>query len=89
LKFRRIGLLILIAAVLVSAIGTIFSRHESRKLFVELQSLEKRQDDLNIEWGQLQLELSTLATHTRIENAARTRLDMTAPAPVDVVIVRP
>jgi cell division protein FtsL len=44
---------------------------------------------MNIEWGQLQLEQSTWATHGRIEKLARTRLQMLTPAADAIVIVRP
>jgi cell division protein FtsL len=82
-------LALLVAGVLASALGTVFAKHESRKLFVQLQDLEGARDEMNIEWGQLQLEQSTWATHGRIEKLARTRLEMVTPAADAVVIVRP
>jgi cell division protein FtsL len=81
------GLLVLV--VLGSAIALVYSRYLSRTLFVELRALEQARDEMSIEWGQLQLEQSTWATHGRIEKMARTRLHMTIPRPEDVVIVRP
>ena len=47
----------------ISAIALIYTKHESRKLFVELETLTHERDELNIEWGQLQIEQSTWATH--------------------------
>ena len=44
---------------------------------------------MNVEWGQLQLEQSTLATHGRIEQAAKKRLKMVTPKYEEVLIVRP
>lgn len=76
-------------AVFASAIGVVYAKHESRKLFIELQTLQGTRDKMNEEWGQLQLEQSTLATHARIDTVARTKLDMIAPTPETVVIVRP
>jgi len=81
------GLLAL--AVFASALAVVYAKHENRRLFVELQGLQTARDEMNVEWGQLQLEQSTLATHARIDAAARTQLDMIAPAPDTVVIVRP
>ena len=81
------GLLAL--AVFASALAVVYAKHENRRLFVELQGLQTTRDEMNVEWGQLQLEQSTLATHARIDAAARTQLDMIAPAPDTVVIVRP
>ena len=51
------------AVCVVSALALIYTRHESRKLFVELEQLTAERDELNIEWGQLQIEQSTWATH--------------------------
>lgn len=85
------GLLLplLVLAVIASALGDVYSKHQSRKLFVALQDLEADRDEMNIEWGQLQLEQSTWATHGRVEELAREQLKMTLPAQDDVVIVRP
>jgi len=83
------GLLgVLVLAVLVSALGVIYAKHEGRKLFVQLQALEKARDQMNVEWGQLQLEQGTWATHSRVERVARKRLGMEMPAPQSVVIIR-
>ncbi len=86
----RIGglLIALVLAVLVSAIGVIYAKHESRKQFVQLQALEKQRDQMNVEWGQLQLEQGTWATHSRVERVARKRLGMEMPAPESVTIIR-
>lgn len=85
------GLLLplLVLVLIGSALGVVYAKHQSRKLFVMLQGLEAARDEMNIEWGQLQLEQSTWATHGRIEELARQRLKMTTPAPEAVVIVRP
>jgi cell division protein FtsL len=85
----RILLFALVGALLLSAMGVVFSTHESRKQFVALQGLQKTRDDLNAEWGRLQLEQSTWATHGRIEQFANNRLDMVNPSAGTVVIVRP
>lgn len=85
----RLLLLLLAAAVMTSAIGVVLSTHESRKQFVALQVLQKERDELNIQWGRLQLEQSTWATHARIEKGASDKLDMVIPPPGAVVIVRP
>lgn len=82
-------LTVLAALVLFSALTVVYSKHQSRKLFVELQALEGMRDALNIEWGQLQLEQSTWAMPNRVERVARTRLQMDVPAPDQIVIVTP
>ena len=86
-RYTRMG--VLIGAVVLSALAVVYAKHQSRKLFIELQTLQKSRDDMAVEWGQLQLEQSTLVTHGRIENTAHTKLGMILP-PVDtMVIVKP
>ncbi len=75
--------------VLASAIGVVVTKHQSRKLFVELEALNQERDELNIDWGRLQLEQSTWSTHGRIEQVARERLDMHLPTQAETVIVVP
>jgi cell division protein FtsL len=72
---------LLVTSLFVSALETVIARHQARKLFVEIQSLEKVRDELNEEWSRLLLEQSTWATDVRIETIARSRLDMKTPAP--------
>jgi len=76
---KRTLLVILSIAVLVSAIEVVVSQHEARRLFVQIQELEAERDDLNEEWGRLQLEQSTWATDDRIESLARSELRMREP----------
>ena len=85
----RILLALVVAADVLSAIGIVFARHEHRQLFIELTRLEKARDDLNIEFGRLQLEQATWAESNRIDQVARTRLGMVFPETRDIVLVRP
>jgi len=80
---------VLVAAVVMSALGVVYAKHQSRKLFVELNSLEKKRDQINVEWGQLQLELNTWASHGRIEDKARKSLGMTGLEHDKVIFVKP
>lgn len=80
-------LLVLVAAVTLSALGVVYSKHASRDLFSAVEEENRLRDDLNAEWGQLQLEQGAWATHGRIERLARERLDMRLPASGDVVIL--
>lgn len=87
-SFRHALLASVLLAVLMSALGVAYSKHQSRRLFVELQALNGGRDALDIEWGRLQLEQSTLATPIRIENMARQRLGMFVPAADRIVILK-
>ena len=82
-------LAVLIPLVLSSALGVVYAKHQSRKLFVQLNELQQQRDTMNVEWGQLQLELSTWATNGRIEQVARQRLRMLNVDFDQVVIVQP
>jgi cell division protein FtsL len=79
--------LLLIGALVACALGLVTSQHQSRKLFVELQKEEVRAKQLDIEWGQLQLEQSTWAMHGRIEKLAAQRLGMRVPPAGRVEVV--
>ena len=79
----------LVILVLASSLGVVYAKHQSRKLFIELDTLKKERDEMNVEWGRLQLEQSTLATHSRIEQTAKKRLNMVTPEYEQVLIVRP
>lgn len=83
----RLSMPILWCLLLVSAIGVVWSRHETRSLFIQLQSLHAQRDGLDIEWGQLKIEQSAWATHGRVEQTARTGLKMVIPRPEEVRLV--
>jgi cell division protein FtsL len=76
-------------AALGSAAGAIYSKHRARELFVELERLNGRRDNLQIEWGQLQLEQSAWSTHAFVERVASTKLHMAMPPPKEIEIIAP
>ncbi len=89
---RRSGqpaLLTLVSAIVcvVSALALIYTKHDSRKLFVELEQLTAERDELNIEWGQLQIEQSTWASHARIEKVALEELSLTRPKLTEIYVI--
>ncbi|MDD2663418.1 MAG: cell division protein FtsL [Dechloromonas sp.] len=69
----------LLVVVVICALGVVTSQHRARKLFQELEGEQERARQLDVEFGQLQLEMSTWATHPRIEKIARERLHMVTP----------
>jgi cell division protein FtsL len=75
--------------LLASAVSAVWSKHQSRSLFVELQRLQRERDGLDTEWGQLKLEQSTWSTYGRVEQLAHDDLKMTIPRPDEVRIVQP
>ncbi len=80
---------VLVVANVVTAIGVVNARHEHRQLFVQLTRLERARDELNIDFGRLQLEQATWAEANRIDQVARTRLGMKFPETADIVVIRP
>jgi cell division protein FtsL len=76
-------------AALGSAAGAIYCKHRAREMFVELERLNARRDNLEIEWGQLQLEQSAWSTHAFVERVASTKLRMVMPPPKEIAIIAP
>ena len=81
--------LLLFAALAACALGLITSQHQARKLYVELQKEQDAAKQLEVEWGQLQLEQSTWATHARVEKLAVQSLGMRVPPASRVQVVPP
>ena len=80
----RLNLLLLIVAV-VCALSVVTSQHKARRLFQALESEQERAEHLDVEFDQLQLELSTWATSPRIEKIAREKLKMRTPDPAKII----
>jgi cell division protein FtsL len=82
-------LLALVFAIVcvVSALALVYTKHESRKLFIELERLTGVRDELNIDWGRLQIEQSTWATHARIEQVATKELGLERPSPDEIYVI--
>ena len=81
--------LVLFGALIACALMLVTSQHQARKLYVELQREQELAKQLEVEWGQLQLEQSTWAMHARIEKIAARNLGMRVPASARVQIVSP
>jgi cell division protein FtsL len=82
-----VGVLALAAAVAASGVWIVEVEHRSRQLFVETEELNRELDRLQTDWGRLQIEQGTYATHSRIEGLARDRLQLTEPAGDQLVVV--
>ena len=81
--------LILLAILVACALLLVTSQHTARKLYVELQKELELARQLDVEWGQLQLEQSTWSMHARVEKLASRSLMMRVPAPSRVQMVAP
>lgn len=79
--------LVLYFALMFSALGLINAQHKARKLYIELEQLAQAEKQYNQEYGQWQLEQSTWAMHSRIEQIASEQLQMQVPDAKRIQIV--
>ncbi|MBL3589124.1 MAG: cell division protein FtsL [gamma proteobacterium endosymbiont of Lamellibrachia anaximandri] len=86
--FKFLPLAGLVLAVVLSGVSVVYAKYLSRRAFVELQVLHAERRQIDVEWGRLQLEESTLATHAKVEKAADRELKMHRPRWGDVVVIR-
>lgn len=86
---RTLLTVLLALAVVGGALGVVWARHLHRQAYIELTTLEQQRDDLNIEYGRLQLEQATWSEANRIEQVAATRLGMKFPDDADIVVLQP
>lgn len=79
---------VLLIVVIGSALGVVHARQENRRLFVESTRLNAERDDLNFEFGRLQIEQATQAENNRIEQIARERLGMISPSAAETILIQ-
>jgi cell division protein FtsL len=81
-----IGLVVLFV---VSALAVIISKYQSRLVFIEIQKQEKMLDNYEVEWGQLQLELTMLTEENRVERVAKEQLKLRMPQRDKIIYLKP
>ncbi|MEO0614992.1 MAG: cell division protein FtsL [Pseudomonadota bacterium] len=74
-------------AATAAAVALAFTKHESRKNFIELQRLSRERDAINIEWTRLQIEQAAYAAHTLIEEKAAGQLSLKRPESGDLLLI--
>jgi cell division protein FtsL len=79
--------LALLAVLVVCALSLVTSRHQARKLFVELEREQTLARGYEVEYGQLQLEQSTWGMPARVERIAREQLHMQNVGPGRVQLI--
>jgi cell division protein FtsL len=73
---------IVLATLLVGcALSVVNARYQARHLFIDLERSQQQQRQLEIDWAQLQLDQSTLGKNERIEQIARSELNMAPLSP--------
>lgn len=83
--YRRAFFLFLM--VCLSGLGEVYLEHQKRILFIEYQGLIKERDALKTGWKRIQVELSELSSGLRLENIARSKVNMSIPNPSDINII--
>ncbi len=79
----------LVVILMISALAVIQSKYHSRSLFIQIQAQEKKLDNYEIEWGQLQLELTMLTEENRIERVAKKQLKLEMPQRKEIIYLKP
>ncbi|MDP2561455.1 cell division protein FtsL [Psychrobium sp. 1_MG-2023] len=72
-------LVLLVLAVLFSALAVVYSAHQNRMLIGHWEELHQQRDQLKLEARHLLLEEMALAEHSRIEQLAMDKLGMNRP----------
>lgn len=86
---RFLGLSGLLIILLASALAVIYSKYYSRLLFIDIQKQERTLDQYEVEWGQMQLELTMLSEQNRVELVARERLKLVMPLREKIIYIKP
>ena len=89
MNVQLVILVLVLVADVSSALGVVYTRHQSRLLAVELGFLEARQDEGLAEWSRLQIEQGWLADASQIEKTARGVLQMRQPDETQILVIRP
>ena len=83
--YRRAFFLFLLVSL--SGLGEVYLEHQKRILFIEYQGLIKERDALKTEWKRIQVELSELSSGLRLEDIARSKVNMSIPNPSEINII--
>ncbi len=75
--------------LLLSALAVIVSKYQARRIFIEIQNMERELDRYEVEWGRLQLELTMLTEENRVEIEARNRLKLIMPERDKMIYIKP
>lgn len=80
---------VLVVVLMGSALAVIYCKNYSRSLFSEIERQERALEQYEVEWGQMQLELSTLAEQNRVESIARKKLKLMMPPRDNIIYIKP
>lgn len=88
-KVKALIFIGLLLGLIVSAIAVIYIKYNARLMFIEIQKQEAALDQYEVEWGQLQLELTTLTEENQLEQVARDKLKLIVPQRDKIIYIKP
>jgi cell division protein FtsL len=88
-KAEKLVAIVLLAVLMLSALMVIYCKNYSRSIFIEIERHERALDQYEVEWGQMQLELLTLAEQNRVERIAKERLKLVMPPRENIIYIKP
>lgn len=88
-KIELLLLAILLATLMTTALAVIYCKNYSRSIFSEIERHERALQQYEVEWGQMQLEISTLAEQNRVESIARRKLNLILPLRDNIIYIKP
>jgi len=80
-----ISIILLIILIFISAIAVIYVRQSNRLLFIAIDELSNKQEELYYQRSQLILENETLSSLSRVDLIAKNKLLMIKPQNVNVL----
>ncbi|KPJ67320.1 MAG: hypothetical protein AMJ43_05570 [Coxiella sp. DG_40] len=84
----RFKVLILIVMLLISAFVIVYVKDVNRRLFIDYQSLQQRNDSLKTNNEKLLLEKSAWSRQARIQVVAEQNFNMKVPSASNVIVVK-
>ena len=82
-----VGALALAVGVVASGVWIVEVEHRSRQLFIQAEALSRELEEIEIDWGRLQIEQSTHGAHSLVETTARQRLQLVEPSKDQLAVV--
>ncbi len=88
LNLKSITIFLLFILLVITCLMVLSTKLENRNLTIEMQKLSQQQNELQVEWTQILLEYSTLASPILVEEKATDQLEMIQPIPKEVQVIK-
>jgi len=86
---KMLAMSLLVAGLLASALAVVYCKYQTRQLFKAMQQQEEAVGRYEVEWGQLQIELTRLLAQNNIESAAKNQLKLVVPLREKTIYLEP